>query len=420
MKKIFLLICILGLVLTTGCKTAEILTGDRELDRDWELVIDSAKESTVRVYLTREDVKLRTWLNDYFASRMMDKYEINLEIKVVDFEDLYTILENERNKAVSPGVVDMVILRDDEFGRLNQEGYLYEGIASRVPNNNDWLNHNDQEIRAAQGASLDDYGLPLGRDQLVLLFDEDVLEIHPRTSEEMLKFLMANPKTFTYADPTRDATGAAFIQSVIYEMVGPDLMMNLFEEGISQEAVEQVIMPGLDYLKDLDAYVRKIDGAYPSRQSDVDDLFQMGDVYFSMTKDFAYVDTGIDEEIYPYGAMSFIYDEGSIGGAYYMAIPTNGFNKSGGLLVINELMSYEVQMQKYLPQNYGSLPVYDLNLVPPATLEAFQEASIKRGTLTVEALLGSRYVDLPVRVQDMINNLWVIHVRDMQEVSPGM
>lgn len=410
MKKIIMMLCLLVFAFTTSCDTADILTGDKELNREWVLVEESAEDSNVRLYVTHADDKLRAWLNDYFAKKIKEDYNMTLELKIVEFDDLLTLLENERTEAISPGEVDLMLLQDDEFDILKSKGLLYEDIATKIPNNNDWLNIYDQEIATVQGSLIEDFALPFGRDQFVLVFDEDILEIYPRTTEELLRFVEANPFTFTYAVPTEDETGALFVRTVIYELVNEDDMSMLYDPEITEEAVEAIVMPGIDYLKSLDEYVYKADGRYLTRQSDIDLLFQVGDVYFSMTQDFASIDKAIDEDIYPYGAVSFIFDGGTIGGINYLSIANNGFNKSGALLLINEMMSLEVQYQKYLPTNYGNLPIYDMNLVPQEILEQFQDASIKRGTLTAEALLMARYPELPIRVQDMINEIWLKHI----------
>lgn len=407
MKKIIVGICLVCMLLTVSCDTADILTGDKELNREWTLVEESAEGSVVRLYVTRNDPKLRVWLNDYFQARIKDAYDMDLDLKIVDFDDLLTIFETERSNSEVRGEVDLLMLWDDEFEILKSKGFLYEDIASKIPNNNDWLNPFDQDIATVQGADIDDYALPFGRDQLVMVFDEDILEIYPRTAEEMLRFIKENPSTFTYANPIDDPTGAAFVRSMIYENVSEDKMSLLYDPEISQADVEAIVMPGINYLKALDPYVYKAGGRYLSRQSDIDLLFFEGDVYFSMTKDYAYIDEAIDEDLYPYGAMSFIYDKGSIGNTSYLALPENGFNKSGALLLINELMSLEVQYNKYLPSSFGNLPIYDMNLVSQSTLEKFQEASLKRGTLTAETLLQARYPELPLRIQEMINAIWL-------------
>ena len=406
MKKIIIFLGLIFFVTLTACEAADILSGQKEIDREWTLVEESATGSVVNLVVATGDESLRTWLNDYYKPRIKGLYDISLDVKIMTLSDLYSSLNHERNENISPGSIDLLILEGQGFSTLKKSELLYEDIAGKIPNNNDWLNPFDRDINAAQGESLDGYGLAFGRDQLILLYDEDVLERYPRTTEELMGFLRENKGTFTYANPLTDETGAAFIRTIVYDRLSDNQIDRLYEPDISLSEVEAIVQPAMDYLKTLDGFVYKEGGNYLRRQEDIDLLFQMGDLYFSMNNNYAVVDMYIDEDRYPYGAMSFIFEDGTIGDTSYLAVPNNGFNKSGALLVINDFLSLEVQSEKFLPDQWGSIPVYDFNLLSEEALETFDNMSIKRGTLSPQEFLEARYAELPVRIQDMINEIW--------------
>lgn len=150
-----------------------------------------------------------------------------------------------------------------------------------------------------------------------------------------------------------DETGGAFVRTIIYDRVSDQQIDRLYEPDISLSEVEAIVQPGIEYLMALDGFVYKEGGKYLRRQEDIDALFQSGELYFSMNKNYALVDRYIDEDRYPYGAMSFIFDDGTIGDTSYLAVADNGFNKSGALLMINDLLSLEVQSEKFLPSQWG-------------------------------------------------------------------
>ena len=406
MKKIIIFLGLVFFFTLTACEAADILSGQKDIDREWTLVEESATGSVVNLVVATGDESLRTWLNDYYKPRIKGLYDISMDVKIMTTSDLYSSLNHERNENISPGSIDLIIIEGHAFSTLKNDDLLYEDIASKIPNNNDWLNPFDRDINAAQGESLDDYGLAFGRDQLILLYDEDVLEKYPRTTEELMDFLRENKGTFTYANPLTDETGAAFIRTLVYDRVSDNQIDRLYEPEISLSEVEAIIQPAMDYLKALDGFVYKEGGNYLRRQEDIDLLFQLGELYFSMNKNYAVVDRYIDEDRYPYGAMSFIFEDGTIGDTSYLAVPNNGFNKSGALLIINDFLSLEVQSEKFLPDQLGSIPVYDLNLLSEEALETFENISIKRGTLSPKEFLEARYAELPVRIQDMINEIW--------------
>jgi len=84
----------------------------------------------------------------------------------------------------------------------------------------------------------------------------------------------------------------------------------------------------------------------------------------------------------------------------------NASNKTGAIVAINELLSIEMQLDKYIPSNWGSLPIFDLNLMSDSDAEKFEKASVKRNTVRVEELSLNRYSELPMTVIEMMNTLW--------------
>lgn len=188
MKKIIIFLGLVFFLTLTACEAADILSGDKEIDREWTLVEESARGSMVNIVLTTGDEALRSWFNDYYKTRIKDLYDISIDVKIMSTSDLYSTLIHERNENIVPGTVDLMVVKGEDFKILKEEDLLYEDIASKIPNNNDWLNPFDPDIMEAHGESLDDYGLAFGRDQLILLYDEDVLEKYPRTTEELMDF----------------------------------------------------------------------------------------------------------------------------------------------------------------------------------------------------------------------------------------
>jgi putative spermidine/putrescine transport system substrate-binding protein len=119
------------------------------------------------------------------------------------------------------------------------------------------------------------------------------------------------------------------------------------------------------------------------------------------------VEDKIDEEVYPEGAKSFVFETGSMVDTFYGCIPINAANKSGALIAINELLSVSTQINKYDPSNWGNLPVLSLNLLSEENLEAFDKVSIKRSTLSVQDLQPVGIYEYPLQVQEWIIDIWV-------------
>lgn len=408
MKKYIIIILLIASILV-GCQTADILTGTAVPDKDWELIEESATDSVVNLYITDDDDDMKSWLNDSFARSLANEYGMEVVIKKLEFEDIVATLDSEKLNEVINGSIDLLILRDDEFTKLKDMNYLYEDIESKIPNFKININGLDYDVEGEHGTPLDGYGIPFGREQFILVFDEDELETYPKNLEELKAFVEDNENTFTYANPTVDGTGGEFLRTVVYEVLGEEALASLMTTSYTDQEIEMMIMPAIDYLKSIDPYLYKSEGKYLTRQDDIDAMFKEGTLLFTMSTDYGYTEDAISDEIYPDGANSFMFENGTIGDTIYMAIPVNASNKTGGIVSINSLLSLELQLDKYVPSNWGSLPVLDLGIMSETDAEKFSKASVKRNTLRVEDLFSGRYPELPLDVQASINAIWGQH-----------
>lgn len=407
MKKSIVLLVLLLVMLLMSCETADILTGNAEPNKEWNLIEESAMDSIVNLYITDTDEAMRAWLTSELYEHLETKYNIELVVKMMTFDDIVQTLENEKANEVKGGSIDILLLRDNEFTLLKNDSLLYEQVSEKIPNLEININKLELDIKTEHGTPLDSYGIPFGREQFVLMFDEDELEIFPTSTDELLDFLIDNPGKFSYPNPVTDSTGAEFIRTVIYEIVGQEPMLAVFDQDYTKDDLKALIQPALDYLKELDMYVLKDEEKqYYKKLSLIDELFLSGDLYFSMSSDFAFAEDAIKAELYPDGASAFMFEEGTISDTSYLAIPMNASNKTGGIVTINELLSAELQLNKYVPGNWGNLPILDLKLMNDTDIEAFERASVRRNALRVETLFTGRYPELPLDIQNMINELW--------------
>lgn len=403
-----LTICLLlGL---SGCQTADILTGSKTPDKDWDLIIESANGTVVNLYTTDSDEAMRAWLSSKLYKTLNELYAIELNVKRLSFEDILYTLELDALNEVKSGSMDLLILRDDEFRQLKERSYLYDQITDKIPNLQENINRLDSDVSTEHGEPLDNFGVAFGREQFVLVFDEDELETFPIDTKELLTFTKENPNTFSYPNPTTDNVGSEFFRTVVFEIVGQDKMEMLYTEPIDEASLKLMIQPALDYLKELDQYILKDKGRYFKSIDTMNEYFKSGVLFFSMSDDFAYTVDAIKDEVYPDGARSFVFEQGTLTDSLYLIVPMNASNKTGAIVSINELLSVNMQLDKYIPSNWGQLPIFDLNLMADSDAEKFRKASVKRNTVRVEELALHQYPELPMTVIEMMNILWDTNV----------
>lgn len=393
-----------------SCQTADILLGEEKPSKEWSIIEESAQNSTINIYVSEAKDDMRMWFNNNLSKNLSETYGMTLEFKVLSFDNIVKTLEQEKVDEVKSGSIDLLILKDDEFRILKEMDLLYADLKDKVPNFQMNINHLDHDVLSEHGYALDGVGVPFGREQFIMVYDEDVLEVFPEDADEVKRFAEKNPNMITYPNPMTDEIGGEFVRTMIYEVVGKEAMMKLMDASVSMATVESVIKPGLEFLQALDPYMYKEEDEYLKSIDKLNEAFVEGIVFFSMTDDYAYIEEAVKEEIYPAGARAFILQSGTIQDTLYFAVPVNAANKTGSIVTMNQVLSVDMQLDKYIPSRWGNLPILDLNLMAETDIERFSKANIKRHTVKLETLDDSRFLELPKAVNEKINALWDIYV----------
>ena len=93
-----------------------------------------------------------------------------------------------------------------------------------------------------------------------------------------------------------------------------------------------------------------------------------------------------------------------------MAIPFNAPNKDAALVLINHIISPEMQIGKYDVRNWGDLPVLDVNRLSQAQRNLLDSIDNGIGILTPAELQARRVPEVQAAKIPIIDRLWQIHV----------
>ncbi|MGP0585020.1 extracellular solute-binding protein [Paenibacillus timonensis] len=126
-------------------------------------------------------------------------------------------------------------------------------------------------VNADTMKDVDNYAIPYRSSAVVLAYDSTKVTNPPKTLDELLAWIKANPGQFAYNDPSTGGSGSSFVQTVIYK--------DLPEEDIhnSDPAVMDKWGPGFQTLKEIGQYVYG-DGIYPKKNQGTLDLLMNGEV----------------------------------------------------------------------------------------------------------------------------------------------
>ena len=239
---------------------------------------------------------------------------------------------------------------------------------------------------------------------MVLFADTAVTPDLPASAEELLAFCQANPGKVTYP-ALPDFTGSAFVRNLIYEICGWEQFQTM---AADYDTVKAAIEPAIDYLRSLNPYLWNEGKTFPDSSTTVDAMFADGELVLNMSYGPFTVATGIDQGLYTPTTQTFVFENGTIGNTNYMAIATNSPNKAGAMVVINAIISGELQLTQYA--QLRELPVVATEKLSAEEKAAFDAVDLGQGVLSQAELLSHRLPEMPASLVPIIEEIWLAEV----------
>ena len=404
MKKfIAMLLAVLMLLSLTACgskKTTEIdLT-----NASWEEILDAAKGTTVTFYGWGGDENRNNWLNTTVANYVKENYDVTLEVVGMNIDDILTKLSGEKMAGTKAGSIDMIWINCENFYSAKDNGLLYGPFTQKLPNMEAYIDLNDPETLNDFCMPIDGYEAPYAKAQMVMYADTAVTPDLPTSAEELLAFCQANPGKVTYP-ALPDFTGSAFVRNLIYEICGWEQFQTM---AADYDTVKAAIEPALEYLRTLNPYLWNEGKTFPDSSTTVDAMFADGELVMNMSYGPFSVATGIAEGTYTETTQTFVFDKGTIGNTNYMAIAANSPNKAGAMVVINAIISGDIQLTQYA--QLRELPVVATEKLNESEKAAFDAVELGQGVLSQAELLAHRLPEMPASLVPIIEQIWLAEV----------
>lgn len=370
----------------------------------WEEVLEKAKGSTVTFYGWGGDEELNAWLDDVFAPKMKEKYDIKMERVPMDIDQVLSQLSGEIQAGEEDGSIDMIWINGENFKSAKENNMLYGPFLEKLPNAKKYLDLNADENKNDFGFPTEGYEAPYGKAQLVFMNDSAVTKNAPSSTKELLEFAKENKGKVTYP-ALPDFTGSAFVRNVIYDICGYEQFQDMKED---KETVKKAIQPALDYLVELNKYLWNEGKSFPADSTQLDNMFKDNEVVMNMTYTAYAVARGIENGSYTDTTKTFLFDKGTIGNTNYMAIAKNSGNKAGAMVAINEMISAEIQASRL--EKLKTIPVVDNNKLSKEEKAEFDKVDIGKGTIPQDELLSKRLPEMPAGLVPIIEEIWLEEV----------
>ena len=406
MRKLLALLLAFTLLFSfNGCGQKQ--SGTQELDlssAEWDEIVEAARGTTVTFYGWGGDENRNNWLNTTVADYVKEHYDIALEVVGMDINDILSKLSGEKQAGSETGSIDMIWINGENFYSAKDNGLLYGPFTGQLPNMEAYIDLQDPETLNDFCMPIEGYEAPYAKAQMVFFNDSAVTPEAPASAEELLEFCKKYPGKVTYP-ALPDFTGSAFVRNIIYELCGWEQFQDMEAD---YDTVKAAIEPALDYLRELNPYLWNEGKTFPESSTTVDAMFADGELVMDMSYGPFSVATGIAEGTYTDTTRTFVFDNGTIGNTNYMAIAFNSPNKAGAMVVINAILSAELQLTQY--EQLRELPVVSADKLSAEEQAAFDAVDLGKGVLSQAELLKHRLPEMPADLVPVIEEIWLNEV----------
>ena len=406
MRKLLALLLAFTLLFSfNGCGQKQSETQELDLSSaEWDEIVEAARGTTVTFYGWGGDENRNNWLNTTVADYVKEHYDIALEVVGMDINDILSKLSGEKQAGSETGSIDMIWINGENFYSAKDNGLLYGPFTGQLPNMEAYIDLEDPETLNDFCMPIEGYEAPYAKAQMVFFNDSAVTPEAPASAEELLEFCKKYPGKVTYP-ALPDFTGSAFVRNIIYELCGWEQFQDMEAD---YDTVKAAIEPALDYLRELNPYLWNEGKTFPESSTTVDAMFADGELVMNMSYGPFSVATGIAEGTYTDTTRTFVFDNGTIGNTNYMAIAFNSPNKAGAMVVINAILSAELQLTQY--EQLRELPVVSADKLSAEEQAAFDAVDLGKGVLSQAELLEHRLPEMPADLVPVIEEIWLNEV----------
>ena len=277
---------------------------------------------------------------------------------------------------------------------------LYGPFTDQLPNVAKYLDPENIENNYDFGMKIDGYEAPYGRAQFVIIGDSAKVGEMPTSVDKLKDYVEKNKRVFTYPEVT-DFTGSAFVRTIIYNTCDLETIKSL---PADEDSVRKAIAPAMTYLKEIAPNLWREGKTYPTNLPQLDNMYADGEVNFTMNYAPFTATQKTAKGEWKETTETFVMDKGTVGNTNYLAIPFNSVNKAGAALVINTILTPEMQGTKANPLGKGDIPVIEDGFMSAEEKALF--VFNNEGTISIDTLESKRLPEFSSEVVPIVEKIW--------------
>ncbi|MEB3429358.1 ABC transporter substrate-binding protein [Citroniella saccharovorans] len=369
----------------------------------FEEIKEKAKGTTVNFYGYGGDVLRNDFIDKTFIPYVKENYDVTVNRVPMDIDAINNLLLNEK-QAGKDSVIDVVWINGENFYSNKEAGLLFGPFTDKLDNFKKYVDEKSDDVNYDFAYPIEGYEAPYGKAQHVLIYDSEKVPNPPKSMEELKAWVKENPGKFTYPQMP-DFTASAFFRNVISEIVGYEQFMD-FDKEYKKEDVLKEIDPAIAYLNEIEPYLWNEGKTYPKDLGTLNNMFKDGEVWMTMSYNPSAADVEIAKGAYKDSVRTFVFNSGNIGNTHFLAIPLGSTNKEGAIMMIDAMLSFEMQLEKSKPKVLGDMPVFDINKLSDEEKKELEAIDNGVATLPAKELLSKRIPEMPAKLVPLFEELW--------------
>lgn len=375
-----------------------------DMNAQWDTLVKQADGQTVSFYGWGGNEDLNKWIDNELAVQVKEKYNITINRVPMDIDEVLSKLSAEKQAGTGSGSIDMIWINGENFYSTKENDLLLGAFAGKLPNFSKYVDKESDSTKLDFGYPIEGYEVPYSKAQMVLINDSAKTPETPGSAAELLEYAQKYKGQVTYAAPP-DFTGSAFVRNIIYDVVGYE---EFFTMESDKETVKAYIQPAMDYLNELKPYLWNEGRTYPATNAQAENMYADGELNMAVSYEPYSVALNIDKNIFTETSRSFLFDKGTIGNTNYITIAKNAPSKAGAMVVINEMLTPELQAKKY--EQVKLLTAIDYPMLDDNEKALFDTVNIGKGVLDSGDLSSKQLPEIPAEFVPVIEEIWLEEV----------
>ena len=221
----------------------------------------------------------------------------------------------------------------------------------------------------AESTVATDYVQPYRGTTVVLAYDSEKVPTPPKTVDELVEWMKANPGRFAYNTPGTGGAGDSFVRSSVYNFMPEEAITSDDEKWIDQWD------DGFAFLKDIHPYMYKSGGSivYPNKNQGTLDLLNQGEI--DMCPNWADMVLSQRAEGTLKQSIKIAQIDPSLTGSLQsLAIPTFGSNEDGAYAFMDYMVSEPAQ--EIMVKQMAAIPLVDTSKIDMTGYEDVLELDV--------------------------------------------